>query len=318
MKPPAIENYTAAIRGIAEYASKLSDDSISAAGQDASPERDYLLVMAGEVPRADRAILHQSRSYVRCVLREYRDESARYVANLRQDMAASAGALHDVTRTLAEWDSYGGPQVLDGVSQLQVLTAEVPDGTVAVALQEAAADLQDGLADMRKHYQLIVSQLQTEVRLLHRRMEELTAAESDNLSKLMPREEIEDCIAAAASGTFRLLVLRAGGLDRAKLEQPARVYRELSVAFIRRMRNGLGSDAMVGRWSVEGFVTLLLADPGSAREMAETLRSRLSGPYVCRSEAKTVMIDLETSVEVLETGEGESRKRLIERIDRIL
>lgn len=314
---PAVENYTAAIRGIAEYASKLRTDPNRGEERDTSPEREYLLVMAGEVPRADRKLLHESRSYVRCVLREYRDESARYVANLRQDMAATARTLREVTRAVAEWDSYGSVPVLAAVQQVKALIA-ASDEIGSVALKEAAADLECGLAGMRSHHQLIVSQLHTEIQLLQRRMEELTAAEHDNLSKVMPREEIEDRIALAAAGDFRVLLLKPGGLMRAKEEHAPQVFHDLSVAFIRRMRNTLGTDIAAGRWCGEGFAALVFGTMTQACELAEILQLRLSGPYVCRSDAKTVIVELQTGVEVLDTAIGENREAIISRIDRRL
>jgi GGDEF domain-containing protein len=310
----AIEKYGAAIRGVAEYAPKLCD----AADQGDSPERGYLRAMAGEVLEGDRTVLEESRSYLRCILREYRDESARYLADLRQDLAATAGTLRDVTRALAASDSDGGAGVEGALAQLKESTRRTAAPKASAFLREIADELGKGLADMRKHHQLIVSHLHTEVRILQRRMESLTAADLDDLSKLMPRDEIEDRIAVAAAGTFRLLLLKVDGLLRARGRHPAQVFNDLSTAFIRRMRNNLPADAPVGRWSEEGFVAMVFAGTGHTRELAETLRSRLSGPYICRSGAKTVITTLQVRVEVLERRGDQGRDAIIEALDRLL
>ena len=292
----AIEKYAAAIRGVAEYAPRLC----AAADQGTAPERGYLRAMAAEVLQADRTLLEESRSYLRCILREYRDESAQYLANLRQDLAAAAATLRDISHTLAAADSDGAAQVRGALAQIGELGSRVAARSSAELLGELREELERGLADMRKHHQLIVSQLHAEVRLLHRRMEALTAADLDDLSKLMPRDELEDRIAVAAAGTFRLLLVKAGGLIRAKGQHPARVYNDLAIAFIRRLRNNLPAESLVGRWSEEGFVAMVFMDEGQAEELAAALRVRLSGPYICRSGAKTVITPLETVIKILE------------------
>jgi GGDEF domain-containing protein len=309
----AIENYSEAIRAIAEYAPDLS-----AGADDAkAPERGYLREIADQIAQGDATVLEESRSYVRCVLREYRDQSAEYLGNLRQDLASTAATLSDVSRTLAESDSASAPGFTAGLSQLQELASMPAARMAAQEIADAAADLETGLADVRKHHQLIVSQLHTEIRLLQRRMEALTAAGLDDMSRLMPREEIEDRMAVAAQGAFRLLLLKARGLNRAKLEQPARVFDDLSTAFTRRLRNNLPHDSLVGRWTEEGFVAIVFAGVTHARELGQILARRLSGPYVCRSEAKTVITTLETSVEILEPGR-QNREEIIKAIDNAL
>jgi GGDEF domain-containing protein len=311
---PAIENYMAAMRGIAAYAVKLSGNS----DDGNSPERGYLLAMAGEVGHGDHAVLEESRSFLRCVLREYRDESAAYLAQLRQELAATAATLRDVSGALVEGDSQAGANFQSGLTQLRALTANPAARSSADLIRLAAAELESGLAEMRKHHQLIVSQMHTEVRLLHRRMEALTAADLDDLSRLMPRDEIEDRIAVVAPGTFCLVVLKADGLVQSKAQYAEQVFHDLLIAFTRRMRNTLPPDTPAGRWSEDGFIAIVFAGAAYARELAATLHRRLSGPYICRSEAKTVVTPLQTRVEVIETGPGESRDRVLETMDRLL
>jgi len=311
---PAILNYMAAIRGVAAYAVKLSEN----VDDGNSPERGYLRAMAEDVAHGDRAVLEESRSFLRCVLREYRDESAGYLAQLRQQLAATAATLRDVSCALAEGDSQAGANFQTGLVQLNELTANPAAGPSAGLIRLAAADLESGLVEMRQHHQLIVSQLHTEVRLLHRRMESLTAADLDDLSRLMPRDEIEDRIAVAAPGTFCLVVLKANGLLQSKTQYTEQVFHDLQIAFTRRMRNTLPANTPAGRWSEDGFVAIVFADAADARELAATLHRRLSGPYICRSEARAVVTALQTRVEVIETGPGESRDRVLEIIDRLL
>jgi len=301
--PAAIENYTAVIRGVAQFAPKLSENP----EDETSPERGYLLAMAEEAALGDPVLLRESQSYLRCVLREYRDESARYLANLRRELAATADTLHDIHRTLQESDAESGARLGAGLERLKELAGAPAARPFADVIRAATVELHRGIADMRKQEQLVLSQLHTEIRLLHKRMDALTAAAVDDLSKLAPRDEIERRIALADPGTFRLLLLKVDGLTRAKTQQTPQVFNDLSVAFARRMRNNLPAGTAVARWSEEGFVALLLTDIGQARELAGRLQKLLSGPYVCRSDAKTVVTRLRASVEVLDGSGMESR-----------
>ena len=306
----AIEIYAAAIRGVAAYAPKLSADGES----EKSAERGYLLAMAAEVARGDLTVLHESRSYLRCVLREYRDESARYLAHLRQELASTAEALRDVTCSLSQADSDGAARVQDGLGRLRAVPADASACPAAALICQAAADLEHGLAEMRKHHQLIVGQLHTEVRLLHHRMDSLSAADLDELSRLESRDEIEDRIALAAPGTFHVLVLTPDGLLRSRIQHNAQVFNDLLIAFTRRMRNSLPPDTPAGRWEEEKFIAIVSGSAFQAHGLAELLQRRLSGPYICRSEARTVITALQTRVRIIETSPEESHDRIIESI----
>jgi len=297
--PAAIENYTALIRGVAQFAPKLSGNP----EEGNSPERGYLLAMAAEVACGDAGLLRESRSYLRCVLREYRDESARYLANLRRELAATAGTLHDITGTLEQSDVESDARLAAGMERLKALAGTAPASPFADVVRAATAELGRSIADIRKQQKLILSQLHTEIRLLHKRTDALTEAGLADPGELMPRDEMERRIALADPGTFRLLLLKADGLSRAKTQQPPHVFSDLLVALARRMRKNLPAGTAVASWSEEGFVALLLSEIGHARELAARLQKQLSGPYVCRSGATTVVTRLRASVEVLD-GSG--------------
>jgi GGDEF domain-containing protein len=310
----ALENYMAAIRGVAAYAPKLSENSDGAH----SPERGYLLAMAAEVANGDRLVLEESRSFLRCVLREYRDESAAYLAQLRQELSATAGTLRDVSCSLTEADAKGDTHFNTGLAQLSELALDPSAASCSAVIREASRELEGGFAEMRRQHQLIVSQLHTEIRLLNKRMEALTGANLDDLSRLMPRDEIEDRIAVAGAGSFCCLTLKANGLVRAQDQHGSQVFKDLLIAFTRRMRNTLPADTPAGRWNEDGFVAILFAGPSYARELAEVLQRRLSGPYICRSGAKTVISSLRTLVSVVESGAKTRPERILESVNHLL
>jgi GGDEF domain-containing protein len=293
---PALECYTALLRGAAQFAPKLHEN----AAEEATPERGYLLAMAAEAESGDPELLNQSRSYLRCVLREYRDDSARYLKNLREQLAMNAGTLADLTRTLAEENAENTPLLRSSVEQLKQIAIASDRQPSSDAIRAVAAELESSIVEMLRQQLLIVGQLQTEIRLLHQRMDTLTSRGENDASQLMPREEMERRIAVSDAGSFRLLLMKADGLNRAAKRYPPEVCGEIATAFARRIHNHLPAGTRVARWSEEGFVALLVSEIGQARELALGLEKQLSGPYVCRCGPKSVMHRLHTTVEVLD------------------
>src|SRR4051812_37463989 len=76
----AMECYLAAIRNSAQYAVEL-DDSVTA------PHREYLGVVAEDVSLGTKEALEESRATLRGLLRDYRDKAARYLNDLRDELA---------------------------------------------------------------------------------------------------------------------------------------------------------------------------------------------------------------------------------------
>ena len=147
--------------------------------------------MAAEVACGDAGLLRESRSYLRCVLREYRDESARYLANLRRELATTAGTLHDITGSLEQSDVESDARLAAGMERLKALAGTAPASPFADVVRAATAELGRSIADIRKQQKLILSQLHTEIRLLHKRTDALTEAALDDPGELIPRDEME-------------------------------------------------------------------------------------------------------------------------------
>jgi len=60
---------------------------------------------------------------------------------------------------------------------------------------------------------------------------------------------------------------------------------------------------------------MVFRDAGNAQELAAALQARLSGPYVCRAGAKTVITAPATRVKILEPKEGEVRVGIGDALD---
>src|ERR1035438_450620 len=81
-----LDCYVLAIKNIARYAIDL-DEGVTGA------HRKYLDMLATEVATGTTEALSESRATLRGLLREYRDKSTAYLANMRDELATTARTL---------------------------------------------------------------------------------------------------------------------------------------------------------------------------------------------------------------------------------
>jgi GGDEF domain-containing protein len=155
--------------------------------------------------------------------------------------------------------------------------------------------------------------------MLHKRIDLLeTAASLDDLTKLFKRDEIERQICAASGGKLCLLLVRASGFRQAEQQFNRGVAIGLAAAFSKRLRNSLPPDAIIGRWSEEGFIAMLSVEKAEAMASPERVVAHLSGTYSCLERGKTVHPSLQASVVVVENEPGDPPERALKRVQEFL
>jgi GGDEF domain-containing protein len=305
----ALECYLAAIQNIAHYAVEL-DAEIT------GPYVKYLAGLAAEVQAAPSQALPESRSTLRGLLRDYRDKAAQFLGRLRQQLESTAKALQETVEALAQSDGDHSTRLRDTLKEVRAAAA-TPEGAPLRTILTAAVDSIEGdLAQMRREQQFTMAQLQTEVRILHQRVESLqNAAAMDQASKFSSRRSIEEYIESLPPAGFMVLILKSHGLAQARAKYGASIADELVATFARRMRNCVPKDAVVGRWNEQDFLAVLPVFQGKGRADLQAVSDHLSMPYACMMAGKVVRISLEVSVEVLPAAEGppETMLRCVEK-----
>jgi len=307
----ALECYLAAIRNTAQYVVEL-DDSITA------PHREYLGVVAQDVSLGTKGALEDSRATLRGLLRDYRDKAARYLNDLREELASTARALQQMVETLSDADGDHEKTVRTSLAGLRAL-ADSPEGApVRSRMLEATDTIQTSLSDMRRQHQVTVSQFLVEIQMLHKRIDTLErAASQDELTKLFTRREMEQRIRAAVAGTYCLLLIKVTGFRLAEIHFDRGVADELIAAFTRRLRNILPDQTVIARWGDEEFVALVAMSRPEAVTLGTQLSEHLAGSYACLRAGKTVRPSLELRVGAVDSA-GEIPERLIKRLAGIL
>lgn len=294
----ALECYIAAIQDIAHYAVEL-DAEIT------GPHVKYLAGLASEVQTAPWQALPDSRSTLRGLLRDYRDKAAQFLGKLRQQLESTVKALQETVESLAQSDGDHSARLRDTLKRVREAAA-TPQGAPLRALLTAAVESIEGdLAQMRRDQQFMMAQLQTEVRILHQRVESLqNAAAVDQASKFSSRRFIEEYAESLPPSGFMVLILKAHGLAQTRAKYGASVADELVATFARRMRNCVPRDAVIGRWNEQDFLAVLPMTRNGEKTDPQAVSDHLSMPYACMMAGKVVRIPLEVSVEILPVSEG--------------
>jgi len=293
-----LDCYIGAINNIAHYAVDL-DNSITA------PHRQYLSNLASELADAAPSALSESRSTLRGLLRDYRDKAAAYLTELRNQLGSTAQALREMVEGLSQYDGEHSDRLRAALVRLREI-ANSPEGTaVSVFVRGVADAIEQSLEQMRKQHKFTIAQMQTEMRLLHSRIDTLeAAAATDEASKMSNRRFLAEYLGATPAEGACFLILKMRGLGEARARFGAPIANEVVGTFGRRLRNTVPKDAVIGRWS-EDFLAIV---PAAAKPADESLIKRfaehLSMPYACMIGGKVVRVPITVTAACLGFAAG--------------
>lgn len=303
----AVECYRAAIRNVAQYAVELD-----AATTD--PHRQYLTALAAELAEAQPGALDESRATLRGLLRDYRDRAARYLNGLRDQLKATARALQETVDALAQSDGDHSARMHEAMARLRRAADSDGGGTIRTVVLAAVDSIEDSLEKIHKQHQFTIAQFQTEISLLHGRVDSLEkAAAIDQATKFSNRRTIEEYLRSLPGGRAVLLA-QVRGLAQAQARFGAALGDELVATFGRRLRNSLPKDAVVGRWNEQDFLVILPDGLAEDAVKAQAVANHLSMPYACMQAGKVVRFPMEVTVEFLGAGTADSPQGILERV----
>ena len=307
-----VECYRGAIISAAQYAIDL-DDKLTPA------HRKHLTQLAESVnPDLGEAGLEESRGALRNELRDYRDSGARFLSELREELAGKAASLQRIFEAMAAGDDDHEARIVKALAALREIAADSRAAALRKPLVAAADSLAQSLEELKRQNQMTVAQFLVEVSLLHNRIESLqTAAATDAATRLLSRGQMEGHLATAVSSgrPFLLIVLKARNLGAIRRQFGEKVLETLLAAFAKRLRNCLPKDEPAGRWGDEQFAVLLTESAPSGRAIARRAAEHTAGVYVCMEDGKPRRPVLQVDVGVVDSVQDESLDRLIQRVE---
>jgi GGDEF domain-containing protein len=303
----SLDCYLAAINNVAHYAVDL-DAAITA------PHRKYLADLAGELIYASPEALVESRATLRGILRDYRDKAALYLSGLRAQLSATAQALQQMVDGLSQCDSDHGQNLTKDVVRLREI-ANQSDASVRAVLTTLADSIERNLEHIRKQQQFTISQLQTELRLLHSRIDSLeAAATTDDVSQLSTRRFMAEYLGAMPPEGACFLVLKIRGVAQARARFGQAVADDVVGTFGRRLRNTVPKDTVVGRWSEQDFLAIVPGGKANSTTLVKRVAEHLSMPYACMMKGKVVRVPLEVTANCLCLPANANPEQIQERV----
>jgi len=237
---------------------------------------------------------------LRGLLRDYRDRAAQYLGGLRDQLSSTAKALQDMVEALSHSDTDHTAKVRGALGRLREAAQSAEANGLRDAVRKEADSIEQSLEQIRKQYQLTVAQFQTEMRLLHARIDALeTAATTDEATKFANHRFIAEYLAGVPAEGAAYLILKLRGLAEARGKFGPSIADDLIATFGRRLRNTVPREAVVGRWSEQDFLAIVPPGKAGGGVRAERIAEHLSMPYACMIGGKVVRIPLAVTAELL-------------------
>jgi GGDEF domain-containing protein len=249
------------------------------------------------------------------LLRDYRDRAAKYLGGLRDQLNSTARTLQEMIEALSQCDGDHTVKIRAAIVHVREVAQSPAASGVRTLLMPLASAIEQSLEQIRKQHQFTVSQFQTELRMLHNRIDSLeTAAAFDEATKFANRRFITEYLESVPSGTASFLVLKLRGMAQARGRFGAAVADDLVATFSRRLRNILPKESVIGRWSEQDFLAVVPSARPAEAVPSQRVADHLSTPYACMLGGKVVRIPLDVAGEYLNVAEGSSAAQILARV----
>jgi GGDEF domain-containing protein len=289
--------YVLAIKSSAEYAVELDPrsteyfrqrlQSLDAQCTQASAPEHYNAVQAS----------------LRGELRNYRDQAREQMTRMRKDLQNAAAAM----RVFAESVSSSGDdcelQLRQEVERLESLAASNDIEQIRGGIESATGTILRSCSQLRRSHQLVVTQLQDEIRTLHQTMDnERSRMDRDHVSGAWSRQKLNERIEhlLRQNEPFCVLLVSARNLRRLERQYAPAVITDALRGLVQQFDAILGGEAMIGRWSEDVFSAILEMDPSGAMALSTEINRKLSMSYPVWTSGVAQMLTIETSTGIVD------------------
>ena len=252
-------------------------------------------------------------------LKNYRQQGEKRIRGLRSDLEQTAEALQQYVIAFADGGECEEKRLKGDLSALEQLrqkqtVAELHEGLAAIA-----ARLSGTIEEIQKRNQLVVTQLQDEIRTLQRRLEqaERRQGQTANISQRASFEKrVQERIQRGEE--FCLFLVRIPNWSHILQTETAERASILISEVHSRLNESLGADTFAGRW-YDGYLTALVPlDKRRAMDASDELVRQLSGRYPVPDGAATKMLPISVRIAVLDHFQGQTAEHLLKRVDQLI
>jgi GGDEF domain-containing protein len=215
-------------------------------------------------------------------------------------------------------DSSAEEQLSDQITRLDALASCTNLEQMQAQVHAASARLGECLTQLRAEKNAVIAELQSEIRTLHRSLEDAQrAATVDEATGMLRRSEFErmlrrDAIAGAEKGVIHIWLR---DLDAVSGARPRPVVEQLLSSFAKRLKNVLPRESAAGRWKNDVFC--VTAPKGLLGPVCARVATACANPYVCLDHGSAVTLAFRATATVLLRREQEDADEWVTRLDRL-
>jgi GGDEF domain-containing protein len=261
-----------------------------------------------------------AQSSFRGELREYRDKSSSELKKMRQEVESATAAMVIFAETVATNGQNHEQEVRTQLENLESTTKSTSIEQIRSGIGAAVAGIQSSVQLIQRSNQLLVAQLQDEIRVLHKQIEqERRALYTDRASGAWVRQKIDTHIdnLLRQNQSFCLLLVSVRNLKRIESQHSRTVLEGTLTALVARFAAITGDQAIIGRWSQDQFVAVLDAVPGYAISLSTEANVKLSGVYTVQENGQAQKVTVQATTGVIERSAGSDPENFHKRLEQL-
>jgi GGDEF domain-containing protein len=306
-------SYGNAVLATAEY-------SIHIDPHDAAMYRKRLSAIGEQVAAAHEPEHWESiQGSFRNELRVYRDACAGQIARMRSELKGAAEAMQAFADGVTSSGLDHHQQIQEELGGLQAAVKCEDLKQVRVAIGSAVSAIGESVQKMQSSHQLVIAQMEDEMRLLHKQIEVAQrATHVDRATGAWNREKLDSAIADRLKNDepFCVLLVRLRNLKRLESEYSRSAIEGAIKALLLRFTEMMGAEAVLGRWDEASFAAILEVDPADAIALSREAIASLSRTYSVQENGAWQAVPLQVAVGVIDhaakSAEPSFRKKLME------
>ena len=289
--------YALALKASAEYAVELDPRSTEYFRQRLkSLEHQWSHAAAPEQYSATQASLREE-------LRNYRDQTREQLSVMRKDLQNAATAMKVFADTVTSSGDDHELQLRQEVSRLEEVAASDDIELIRGGIACATGTIVKACTQLRRSHQLVVTQLQDEIRALHQAMDhERSRMERDHVSGAWSRQKLHERIASLlrANEPFCVLFVSAKNLRRLERQHSPAVVTDALRGLVQQFDGALSGESMIGRWSEDLFGAILEMDTSAAMSLSTEINRKLSVAYPVWTSGVAQLLTIEISTGIVD------------------
>jgi GGDEF domain-containing protein len=309
------ECYTLAIRSVSQYAVEVDPNQSAEFRLHLKDIEQQWLAAKGA------AGLQDVQASFRGELREYRDQTREQLARLRKELENAAAAMASFAGEIASHGADHEKELKGDLERLERVSTSDDLQVIRGGIRTAVGEIAVSLDQMRRGNQLIVAQLQDEIRVLHQEFQaERRALFTDRASGAWTRQKLDLKIheLLRQDDRFSIIAVAVRNLPRIKLDHSRALVEVTLKALLMRLRGLLGADTTIGRWNEQEFVAVLDLEPDTLGAIADELAKKLRGPYAAQENGMAHSVLLDVATAALEYPAGSDPASFVYKLERTM